>query len=264
MITERIDHSEFISIDPPRIADAESRMSLDHLRARFAHDEGLPFAHVLTEAPIRDALDEHGVRSMPDTPENRAAYPQPVVQQPGISFPMARVGVLLSLATGACRDLAIAPYAGKGTGETTLLRRMYDVLSPGDVVLADALFDNYYPRLRAARARHRAGRAGAGGAGREPDGGGPDRWRRHPLAAAQQAREVDSALWSAAGVRAVAFPPRMREGSMASARRGVGLSADLRTYRLPAGRASVESGWMPCLFRSGCRRARPAGRCRPQ
>ena len=67
-----------------------------------------------------------------------------MVQQPGIGFPLARVAVLLSLATGACHDLAIAPYAGKGTGETTLLRRMYDSLSPGDVVLADALFDNYF------------------------------------------------------------------------------------------------------------------------
>src|SRR5205814_2199590 len=64
--------------------------------------------------------------SMPDTPENQASYPQPVVQRPGIGFPLARVAVLLSLATGACHDLAIAPYAGKGTGETTLLRRMYD------------------------------------------------------------------------------------------------------------------------------------------
>ena len=82
--------------------------------------------------------------SMPDTPENRAAYPQPVVQRPGIGFPMARVTVLLSLATGACHDLAIASYAGKGTGETTLLRQMYAALSPGDVVLADALFDNYF------------------------------------------------------------------------------------------------------------------------
>jgi hypothetical protein len=52
--------------------------------------------------------------------------------------------VLLSLATGACHDLAIAPYAGKGTGETSLLRRMYGTLSRGDVVLADALFDDYF------------------------------------------------------------------------------------------------------------------------
>src|SRR3954471_22039344 len=36
--------------------------SLDQLRARFARNEGLPFADVLTEASIRDALDEHGAR----------------------------------------------------------------------------------------------------------------------------------------------------------------------------------------------------------
>jgi hypothetical protein len=82
--------------------------------------------------------------SMPDTPENQEAYPQPVVQQEGIGFPLARLAVLLSLATGACHDLAIAPYAGKGTGETTLLRQMYGALQPGDVILADALFDNYF------------------------------------------------------------------------------------------------------------------------
>jgi hypothetical protein len=242
MITQRIDPTEIISIVPLRIAEAESRMSLDQLRARFARNEGLPFADVLTEARIRDALDEHGVRyrdrvfdpvttiwgflsqvlsddhscrdavariiahraaggletcspntasycnargrlatavlctlarrtaaelqaaaaaewkwngrsvfiadgshvSMPDTPENQAAYPQPPTQKPGVGFPLARVCMLLSLATGACHDLAIASYAGKGTGETTLLRAMYDALKPGDVIVADALFDNYF------------------------------------------------------------------------------------------------------------------------
>jgi hypothetical protein len=79
---------------------------------------------------------------MPDTPEDQAAYPQPPTQKPGVGFPLARVCVLLSLATGACHDLAIAPYAGKGTGETTLLRAMYGSLKPGDVISADALFDN--------------------------------------------------------------------------------------------------------------------------
>jgi hypothetical protein len=242
MITPRIDPSDPISTVPHRDADAVPTMSLDQLRDRFVRNDGLPFADVLTEPRIRQALDEHGVRyrdrvfdpvtttwgflsqvlsddhscrdavariiahraasglptcspntasycgargrlptavlstlarrtaaelqaaaddewkwngrnvfiadgsylSMPDTPGNRAAYPQPVVQRPGIGFPLARVAVLLSLATGACHDLAIAPYAGKGTGETTLLRQMYDSLSPGDVVLADALFDNYF------------------------------------------------------------------------------------------------------------------------
>ena len=93
----------------------------------------------------RDAYIADGSHvSMPDTPQNQAAYPQVYNQKPGLGFPLARVAVLLSLATGACHDLAIAPYAGKGTGETTLLRQMYDSLRPGDVVVADALFDNYF------------------------------------------------------------------------------------------------------------------------
>lgn len=81
---------------------------------------------------------------MPDTPENQKVYPQPPNQKPGLGFPLARIAVLLSLATGACHDLAIAPYQGKGTGETNLFRRMYGTLQAGDVVLADALFDDYF------------------------------------------------------------------------------------------------------------------------
>jgi hypothetical protein len=82
--------------------------------------------------------------SMPDTAKNQQMYPQPPTQAPGLGFPLARITVLLSLATGACHDLEIAPYKGKGTGEKTLFRRMYDTLQPGDVVLADALFDDYF------------------------------------------------------------------------------------------------------------------------
>jgi len=216
--------------------------TLDAVRARFARNEGLPFADILTEASIRDVLNEHGVQfrdrvfnpittiwgflsqvlsddhscrdavsriiahraangitvcspntasycdarsrihtsvlstlakrtaqelqasiadewkwnarsvfifdgssvSMPDTPENQQKYPQPPQQSPGLGFPLARIGVLLSLATGACHDLVIAAYQGKGTGETNLLRQVYDTLRPGDVVLADALFDDYF------------------------------------------------------------------------------------------------------------------------
>ena len=216
--------------------------SLEAVRARFACNEGLPFADILSEASIRKVLHEHDVKfrdrmfspvttiwgfltqvlsedhscrdavsqiiahraasgqttcspntagyckarsripaavlstlamqtakelqtcvhdpwkwngrsvfivdgshvSMPDTPENQAEYPQPPTQKPGLGFPLARITVLLSLATGACHDLEIAPYKGKGTGEKTLFQRMYDTLNPGDVVLADALFDDYF------------------------------------------------------------------------------------------------------------------------
>jgi hypothetical protein len=46
--------------------------------------------------------------SMPDTPENQEVYPQPTNQEPGLGFPLARITVALSLATGACHDLEIA------------------------------------------------------------------------------------------------------------------------------------------------------------
>ena len=81
--------------------------------------------------------------SMPDTQRiKRCTHSRQL--KPGLGFPLARITVLLSLATGACHDLAIAPYQGKGTGEKNLFRRMYDTLKPGDVVLADALFDDYF------------------------------------------------------------------------------------------------------------------------
>ena len=55
--------------------------------------------------------------SMPDTPANQAAYPQPVVQKPGLGFPLARIAAVFSLACGAVLDLGICRYAGKGQSE---------------------------------------------------------------------------------------------------------------------------------------------------
>ncbi len=83
------------------------------------------------------------VVSMPDTLENQAAYPQPYNQRPGLGFPLARIGAITSLATGAIIDLGFSRYAGKGQGEVTLLRRLSHVFSAGDVLLADCLIGNW-------------------------------------------------------------------------------------------------------------------------
>ena len=40
--------------------------------------------------------------SMPDTAENQAEYPQHSLQKPGCGFPIARIVVLIALATGSC------------------------------------------------------------------------------------------------------------------------------------------------------------------
>src|SRR5215471_5895468 len=77
--------------------------------------------------------------SMPDTAENQRAYPQPIVQKPGLGFPLARIAAIFSLACGAVLDVGICRYAGKGQSELGLLRTLWELFRPGDVLLADRL-----------------------------------------------------------------------------------------------------------------------------
>ena len=82
--------------------------------------------------------------SMPDTPDNQAVYPQPSTQATGVGFPLARLVMVICLATGAALDAAIGPHQGKGSGELGLVRQVLGSLGPGDVMLADALYCNYF------------------------------------------------------------------------------------------------------------------------
>jgi hypothetical protein len=82
--------------------------------------------------------------SMPDTAENQAEYPQPASQAEGIGFPIMRAVALCSLATGMIMALACGPYAGKETGETALLRALFNALLRGDVVLADRYYGGWF------------------------------------------------------------------------------------------------------------------------
>jgi hypothetical protein len=82
--------------------------------------------------------------SMPDTPENQAVYPQARTQKPGLGFPLARIVAIISLATGAVRDLAIGPYKGKETGETSLFRTLLHRLKAGEIVLGDRVFASFF------------------------------------------------------------------------------------------------------------------------
>jgi hypothetical protein len=77
--------------------------------------------------------------SMPDTEANQSEYPQPIVQKPGLGFPLARIAAVFSLACGAVLDLGICRYAGKGQSELGMLRTLWGLFRQGDVVLADRL-----------------------------------------------------------------------------------------------------------------------------
>lgn len=81
--------------------------------------------------------------SMPDTPKNQAAYPQPRSQSPGVGFPLARIGVLFSLSVGTVLELDIRQWAGKFQSELAMLRAMLSQFAPGDVLLTDRYLCSY-------------------------------------------------------------------------------------------------------------------------
>jgi Transposase DDE domain len=78
--------------------------------------------------------------SGPDTGPNQAAYPQSSNQKEGLGFPLIRLLVLLSLATGMVKGAGYAPFKGKGTGETSLLKPLLDRLKSNSVLVADSYF----------------------------------------------------------------------------------------------------------------------------
>jgi hypothetical protein len=97
----------------------------------------------LWKGRVVKVVDGTGI-SMPDTPANQGAYPQPASQRPGAGFPLLRLVVLFSLAAGTVLDAAFAPHRGKGTGELSLFRAMRDALQRGDVLLADRYYCTFW------------------------------------------------------------------------------------------------------------------------
>jgi putative transposase len=89
-------------------------------------------------------LADGSTSTLPDTPENQKAFPQPATQKPGLGSPIIRWVVLVGLATAAVQGLAYGPYLGKETGETALFRQLLALLASGDVVVADRYYCSYF------------------------------------------------------------------------------------------------------------------------
>lgn len=82
--------------------------------------------------------------SMPDTVQNQSAFPQSPEQAPGVGFPIARVGGLIGLASGAMLGHVVSACAGKGSGEQSMLRELLPLIEARDVLLADALLATWW------------------------------------------------------------------------------------------------------------------------
>jgi len=83
--------------------------------------------------------------SAPDTEALQAEYPQPTSQAVGCGFPLMRLVAVMSLTSGTVLDYAIGPYKGKGTGEHSLLREIFDTsINKDDIVLGDRYYPSYF------------------------------------------------------------------------------------------------------------------------
>lgn len=78
--------------------------------------------------------------SMPDTPENQAAWPQPAGSKKGCGFPVMRIVAIFSLASGALISLSKGALS---VHERTLFHHLWLLLKPGDVALADRGFCSF-------------------------------------------------------------------------------------------------------------------------
>lgn len=78
--------------------------------------------------------------SLPDTPKNQRAYPQPSGQKPGCGFPIIKIVGVFCLASGALLDYA---KGNQHQHELALLQKLLDQFKRGDLVLADRGFNSY-------------------------------------------------------------------------------------------------------------------------
>lgn len=78
--------------------------------------------------------------SMPDTPANQKAYPQPANQKPGCGFPSLAFVAVFCLGTGAMLALAFGPWCAHDLRLFYFVRKIFVF---GDIMLGDRAFGSY-------------------------------------------------------------------------------------------------------------------------
>ena len=140
LVSEKV---EIPSTDTSAYCQARSRLPEELLEKLFGQaaqslEEKVTSEHSWCGRSVK-VIDGSSV-SMPDTVENQKIYPQASSQKPGCGFPIAKIGVLFSLATGAAIALAVEVL---NTHDLQLARKLYKFLNQGDVILGDRAFCAY-------------------------------------------------------------------------------------------------------------------------
>ena len=121
---------------------ARARLPID----QFPHALSATAQHAHKSAPTLSLLQGRCIKAadgsaltLPDTPMNRANYP-PIQCPKGPSFPMMRIVVLWSLASGAICALAQGSLV---VSELSLLTLLFQQLAKADILLGDRGFGNF-------------------------------------------------------------------------------------------------------------------------
>ena len=77
---------------------------------------------------------------LPDTPAHQKAYPQPTTQKRGCGFPVMKLAVLFSLASGAIVNVLTGNLHAH---DLRLLRGLWEQLKRGDILLGDRAYGEY-------------------------------------------------------------------------------------------------------------------------
>jgi hypothetical protein len=75
-----------------------------------------------------------------DTDENQVEYPQPSTQKKGCGFPVMKLVVLFSLASGAILEVLTGNLHGH---DLRLFRQLWDCLKSGDILMGDRAYGEY-------------------------------------------------------------------------------------------------------------------------
>jgi len=105
------------------------RLSADRLEARVSDNQLWCGRRV-------KVVDGTGL-SMPDTPKNQRAFPQPTTQKPGCGFPVVKLVACFSLHSGALIDWVEGTLKNH---DYALFSKFLHVFEPGEIVLADRGF----------------------------------------------------------------------------------------------------------------------------
>jgi hypothetical protein len=134
---------EIPSTDTSAYCQARSRLPEKLLEKLFSQSGQSLEEKVVTEhlwCGRNVLLIDGSTVSMPDTVENQKEYPQPKTQKAGCGFPIAKIGVIFSLATGGAVALCIDVL---NTHDIKLARKLYQFLKPLDILLGDRAFCAY-------------------------------------------------------------------------------------------------------------------------